>query len=672
MRFPFGRRRRAAAPAPGGEPGGVRLGGDTRRLALGQRGVAELIAPAAVEVGRDWLRLDGGYARALYLSALPREVGDGWLGPLVGFDEPLELAQHIAPLDTARMIRDLGNRLNAFEASRRAAERLGQLRDAGRSMAMDDTAELQEQLTRGEEKLFAVGHYLLLRAPSLRQLDDLTGRLEGVLGGRLQAASRVALYEQDLAFRACLPEGQDRLGHAQTLTSSALAASFPFDAGTLAMPNGILYGLSRQSLLIFDPFDRGLTNANSVVIAPSGAGKSFFVKLLALRNLEEEIEFFVIDPDDEYRRLCEAVGGQYVRLALASAQAINPFDLPLPAADEPEGEPRDPLAEQIDALLALLELMLADPGKELLAEERATLDRALYDTYAGAGIVPGDPGSWAAPAPLMADLATQLATLPGDTAASLRLRLRRYVDGSLAGLVNRRTNVDLDGRLVVFSIQRLDRRLQPLAIQIITSYVWGRIRRSRKARRLVVDEGWKLLQHPAGGDFLQAMYRRARKYELGLDLIVHRAEDLRNSEHGDAILANAAVKVVLKQNETTIGAVTALFGLTPFEERHLLGAEKGEGLFFARGARVPLKVVASEEEHALATSDPREVAAIEMAAREAGRAETNVVSAPSAPPDGGRTPEISPESSGRANGQGTTAPGRPTSSVGYRPRGGSR
>ncbi len=665
--FPFfGRRPRAAAAVGRAAP---RLDGDTRRLALGQRGVADLLAPAAVEIGRDWLRLDGGYARALYLSALPREVGDGWLGPLVGFDEPLELAQHITPLDTARMLRDLGNRLNGFEASRRAAERLGQLGDAGRSMAMEDATELQEQLTRGEEKLFAVGHYVLLRAPSVRLLDDLTGRVERALAA-MQVASRVALYEQDLAFHTCLPEGRDGLGHTQTLTSSALAASFPFDAGTLAMPTGILYGMSRQSLLIFDPFDRSLTNANSVVIAPSGAGKSFFIKLLALRNLEEGIEFFIVDPDDEYRRLCEAVGGQYVRLALASHQAINPFDLPLPGADEDEDEPRDPVAEQVDALLALLELMLADPGKELLAEERALLDRALYDTYATAGIVPGDRASWSRPPPLVGDLAARLAALPGVLAASLALRLARYVDGSLAGLVNRRTSVDLDGRLVVFSIQRLDRRLQPLAIQIIASYVWGRIRRSRTARRLVVDEGWKLLQHPAGGDFLQAMYRRARKYELGLDLIVHRAEDLRNSEHGDAILANAAVKVVLKQNETTIGAVAALFGLTPFEERHLLGAEKGEGLFFARGARVPLRVVASPEEHALATSDPREVAALEAAARAGRRAPG---AGPGKIPATGDDEEVVPTGAPvGTTGPGRAAPARPTTSVGHRPRGGDR
>lgn len=663
MGFAIRIRRRSAAsrhePGPGTPRSeGRRLHPDTRRLALGRRVIADLIAPAAVEVGRDWLRLDGGYARALYLSALPREVGDGWLGPLVGFDEPLELAQHIAPLDTARMVRDLGIQLNGFEASRRAAERLGQLRDPGQALAMEDLEALRDQLTRGEEKLYAVAHYVLLRAAAPRLLDELLGRLRQTLGS-LQIAARTALYEQDLAFRACLPEGHDCLGHAQTLTTSALAASFPFDSGTLAMPSGILYGLARQSLLIFDPFDRGLTNANAVVIGPSGSGKSFFVKLLVLRNLEEGVECLVIDPDDEYRRLAVAVGGQQVRLALASRQALNPFDLPLPGAGDAGDDPRDPVAEQVESLLGLLELMLADPGRALGAEERALLDRLLRATYAAAGIVPGDPASWRREPPLMEDLAAQLAEVPGATAASLGLRLELYVAGSLAGLLNRRTNVDLANRLVVFGLRDLDGRLQPLAIHLIAAHAWGRVRRSRAPRRLVVDEGWKLLQHPAGADFLQALYRRARKYELGLDLIVHRAEDLRRSEHGDAILANAAIKVVLKQNETTIGAVTELFGLTPAEERHLLGAAKGQGLFFARGGRFPLTVVASPEEHRLATSDPRELAALEAEEREAARAAA-------IPPQ-----DAADEAGAAEDREDRTAP-QPTTSVGYRPRGGER
>ncbi|HEX5505270.1 MAG TPA: DUF87 domain-containing protein [Thermomicrobiales bacterium] len=634
-------RRRAPASLPdshGPGHGGAAERGlhpATRRLALGRRTIADLVAPAAVETARSWLRLDGGYARVLYLSALPREVGDGWLGPLVGFAEPLELSQHIAPLDTARMIRDLGARLNQFEASRLLAERLGQLRDAGRSLAMEDVAALQEQLTRGEERLFAVGHYALLRAPSPRLLDDLTGRVARAVGGPLRAGSRVALYEQDLGFHTCLPEGRDQLGRTQTLTTSALAASFPFAAGTPAMRTGVLVGLARQSLLLCDLFDRGLTNANMVVLATSGAGKSYCTKLMVLRHLEEGVGCFVIDPDDEYRRLCEAVGGQYVRLALASRQALNPFDLPLPGAGEAEDEPRDPVAEQVDALLTLLELLLADPGRELLAAERALLDRALYATYAAAGIAPDDPASWGRPAPLLGDLAAHLTALPGEVAASLAVRLGRYVGGSLAGLVNRHTTVALDGRLVVFSIRELDRKLQPLAIQLITAHVWGRIRRDRRARLLVVDEAWKLLQHPAGADFLQAMYRRARKYELGVVALTHRAEDFLATEHGAAILANTAVKLVMKQTEASLPAVARLFDLTPDEERRLLGAEKGEGLFFARGGRVPITVVASPEEHDLATSDPREVAALAATDRVAGMADGRAVAAAAGRPRGG-------------------------------------
>ncbi|HEU5422856.1 MAG TPA: DUF87 domain-containing protein [Nitrolancea sp.] len=375
----------------------------------------------------------------------------------------------------------------------------------------------------------------------------------------------------------------------------------------------MLFGLAHQSLLIFDLFDRSLTNANMVVIATSGAGKSFCLKLLVLRQLAEGVGSFIIDPDDEYRRLCAAVGGQYIRLALASRQAINPLDLPLPSTQD-DDEPRDPVAEQVASVLTLLELLLADPGRQLAAAERALLDRALYATYAASGITPADPTSWSRPAPLLGDLAAELTAQPGDLAASLVVRLERYVSGSLAGLVNRRTNVSLDGRLVVFSIQQLEKDLQPLAIQIITAYIWGRIRRDRQPRLLVVDEAWKLLQHPAGADFLQAMYRRARKYELGVVALTHRAEDFLATDHGAAILANTAVKLLLKQTETSVRTVAQLFALTSGEERDLLGARKGEGLFFARGSRVALTVVACPEEHDLATSDPREVAALEAAA----------------------------------------------------------
>lgn len=582
---------------------------DARRLDLGRRGIADLLAPAAVVPAPDALQIDGDYARDLYLSGLPRGVGDGWLGQLVGFEEPLVLSQHVTPLDSGAMTHELGNRLNELEASRRLAERAGQMPMAERSLPLEDTERVQEQLTRGEERLFAVGHYLQVSAPSRRLLDDSTARLERVLGA-LQLHSRVARFAQSDAFRAFLPECRDPLGHTQTFTTSALATSFPFDAGTLSTPGGVLCGLAKQSLVIFDPFDPGLDNANTAVIATSGAGKSYFVKLLALRNLEEGVEVTMIDRDGEYGRLCDAVGGQRVRLATSGGAAINPFDLPRPGADEPPGAARNPVAEAVDAPLALLELMLADPGGRLTAGERAILDRALYDAYATAGISPGDPASWARPAAILGDLATRLAALPGETPALLALRLGSCVAGSLAALFGRPTDVDLDNRLVVFDLQRLDGRLQPLAIQVVAAHVWGHIRQSRRPRLLIANEAWKLLQHPAGAEFHAGLSRRARKYWLGVVTVVHGAEILLGSPAGRAVLGTAAAKLVLKQGEAGIDAATATFGVTEAERRYLLGADKGEGLFLARGGRVPLRVVASPAEHTLITTAPRELAAL--------------------------------------------------------------
>ena len=590
---------------------GSALHPDTRRLALGQRQIADLLAPAAVVVGPDWLRLDGGYARTLFIHGVPRDVGAGWLGPLIGFEEPLDVAQHIYPLDSGRMLRDMGTKLNAFEASRRQDEKLGRLRDPTREVAMEDADLLRERLTRGETKLYSVSHTLLVRGGSLAELNDRTARLLRTLAA-MRLLARPAELQQDRAFRSCLPEGQDRVGVYQTFAADSLAASFPFDAGSLAMPGGVLYGLTRQSLVIFDLFDRSLVNHNALVLATPGAGKSYFTKLLALRNLEQGVAFFIIDPDDEYRPLCQVVGGQYVHIALASHQAIDPFDLPLPGdnaldAGDGEDEPADPVAEQVDALIALLDLLLATPRQPLTPEETAILDRALYATYAAVGITPDDPASWTRPVPLLGDLAGQLALLPGEVAATLARRLEPYVGGRLAGLFNRRTTVDLDGRFVVFSIQRLDQRLQPLAIHTITQFIWGRIRRERKKRLLVVDEAWKLLEHPAGAAFLAATARRARKYHLGVLTITHKAEDLVRSEQGATLLATAQITMVMKQNEGTIRAVVDTFELTPEEERYLLAADKGEGLFIAPGGRVPLRVLASPAEDVLITTDPAQL-----------------------------------------------------------------
>jgi conjugal transfer ATP-binding protein TraC len=329
------------------------------------------------------------------------------------------------------------------------------------------------------------------------------------------------------------------------------------------------------------------------------------------------IDFLIVDPEDEYRRLCQQVGGQYIRLASSSGQHLNPFDLP--PLDDTLEEGRDPLAEQVAALIALVEVMVAEPGRPLSVAERAALDAALYQTYAQAGIS-ADPATHEAAPPLLSDFHAVLAAMPGELPASLAERLRRYVSGSLSGLFAGPTNVDLQNHMVVFNIQALEPELRPIAIHLIASFVWNRVRRSRQPRLLVIDEAWALMQYPEGAAFLASMARRARKYYLGLQVITQDVADFLGSEHGRTVLANAAIKVLMQQDDSSIEAVARAFRLSDRERQVLLTAKIGSGLFFVRGGHLGIHVVASPGEHEFITTSPRELAAQQAgAAGAAGR-----------------------------------------------------
>lgn len=596
MSFNF--RRRRAEPGP--------LDADERRFALGTRSLADLVAPAAVEVDRDHLRLEYQYARVLTVVGYPRVVSAGWLQPLLDFEQPIELSIHVHPLETPTIVKMLGHKLVQLQSSRLLDVRGGRLADPEREVAFEDAERLRDALQRGEERVFSVSLYVLLRATTLKALDDLTRRVESTLDGML-AHSRVAILEQDRGFTACLPEGRDDLLVYRNLDTSSLVTTFPFTSGTLSMERGVLYGVASrtQSPVVVDPFDSGLENANMAVFAMAGAGKSYFVKLMALRNILAGVDFLIVDPEDEYRALCGAVGGQYIRLASSSPHRLNPFDLSAPSA---EAEGRDALAEKVAALLGLIEVMIAEPGRGLGTYERAVLDRAIYQTYEHAGIT-SDAATHVRPAPLMRDLHGVLDDTPGELAAALAARIGRFVAGSLAsGLFAGPTNVALDRRLVVFNVQQLEQELRPLAIHLIAGFVWNRVQHNRQPRQLVIDEAWSLLRYPEGGAFVSAMARRARKYYLGLVTITQDVADFLGSEHGRAVLVNAAVKLLMKQDASTIEPVAEAFRLSADERQYLLGAGKGQGLLFARGSRVPLTVEASRAEHRLATTAPRELA----------------------------------------------------------------
>jgi type IV secretory pathway VirB4 component len=379
------------------------------------------------------------------------------------------------------------------------------------------------------------------------------------------------------------------------------------------MERGVLYGVATrsQSPVIVDPFDPSLENANLAVFAMAGAGKSYFVKLMALRNLLAGVDFLVVDPENEYAGVCRAADGQFIRLASTSSHHLNPFDLPPAGTAAAEG--LDVLAEQVTAVVGLVNVMLSERGSSLNAYERSVLDRAVYQAYASVGIT-ADPATHGRAAPLLANLQAALESTDNDIAVALAARLRRYVMGSLGGgLFNGPTNVALNRRLVVFNIQMLEEELRPVAMHLIANFVWNRVRRERRPRLLVIDEAWSLLRYDEGGDFVSGMARRARKYYLGLVTITQDVADFLRSEHGRAVLINAAMKLLLKQDATTMDAVAEAFQLTTEERQYLLAANKGEGLLFARGARLPLSIEASPAEHRLATTAPRELAELAQA-----------------------------------------------------------
>src|SRR5215471_4600672 len=348
------------------------LSNQERRFALGRRSLADLLAPAAVEVTRDHLRLEYQYARVLAVTGYPRTVGPGWLAPLIEFEHPIEVSLHVHPLETASVVKLLGHKLVQLQSSRLVDLPSGRLADPEREVAFEDAERLRDALQRGEERVFSVSLYVLLRASSPRVLDDLTRRVETTLDGML-AHSRVAILEQERAFRACLPLARDELLAYRNLDTSSLTTTFPFSSSSLSMERGVLYGVASrsQSPVIVDPFDSSLENANLAVFAMAGAGKSYFVKLMALRNLLAGVDFLVVDPENEYGSVCRAADGQFIKLASTSTHRLNPFDLP--PADTSTAEVGDVLAEQVTSVVGLMNVLLSERGSSLNTYERSML-----------------------------------------------------------------------------------------------------------------------------------------------------------------------------------------------------------------------------------------------------------------------------------------------------------
>ncbi len=563
--------------------------------------IRDIIAPASMKVESDHVRLGSKFARTIFVMTYPRYISVGWFAPIINFSTALDISMFFYPVNSAVILKQLKKKVGTLEAQIMADVEKGAPRDPLRETALRDIEQLRDSLTQGTEKFFQVGLYVTLYADVKNELDELTKQVELIFGSRLVLTRRV-LFQAEQGFNSTMPIGNDELMVTYNMNSSPAASSFPFISSDLTSDDGVMYGINRHnnSLIIFDRFS--LQNANFVVFATSGAGKSYAIKLEVLRSMMLGTDVIIIDPEMEYKHLSDAVGGTYINVSLASEAKVNPFDLPRAVGEEVKVA--DIIRSAVITLKGLLRLML---GK-LTSQEDSLLDRALLETYAKKDIT-GDSDLAKIEPPLMQDLQDILEGMEGTD--DLALRLKKYTSGTFAGLFTSPTNVDMRNQLVVFSVRDLEDELRPIAIYTIVNYIWNVVRSETKKRVLVIDEAWWLMQSEDSAKFIYALVKRCRKYYLGVTTITQDVNDFLRSPYGQAILNNSALQLLLKQSPSAIDVIQKTFMLTEGEKYLLLESGVGEGIFFAGQKHAAMAVKASYAEDQLITSDPRQLLEIE-------------------------------------------------------------
>ncbi len=571
----------------------------------GEATLRDLIAPAALEVTPNFLRLGARLARTLFVFSYPRYLHTNWFSPVINMDKVFDISLYVHPVDTAIILRELRKQVARVQSQISMREEKGLVRDPMLDTAYRDLEELRDRLQRAEERLFNFGLYITLYGASPEELDKAESEIRSLLEARLVYV-KPAVFQQEEGFSSTLPLATDRLAIHTYLNSGPISSTFPFVSFDLTSNKGILYGINRHnnSLILFDRWS--LENSNSVIFGVSGGGKSYAVKLEILRSLMFGVEVIVIDPEREYQYLAETVGGAYFNISLTSPNHINPFDLPIPREDE---SPSDVLRSNIINLVGFFRILLGG----LNPQEDAILDRAIAETYASRDITP-DSDFASAVMPTLSDLELVLANTEGGE--ELAVRLKKYTQGTWAGFLNQQTNLDVENRLIVFSVRDMEEELRPVAMYLILHYIWNLVRARLKKRLLVVDEAWWLMRYEDGASFLYSIAKRARKYFLGLATITQDVADFMGSPYGKPLVTNSSLQLLLKQSPATIQTVVETFNLTEEEKFLLLESEVGEGIFFAGLKHVAIKVIASYTEDQVITSDPQQLLLIRKAKEE--------------------------------------------------------
>ncbi|MCK5467782.1 MAG: DUF87 domain-containing protein [Cyclobacteriaceae bacterium] len=597
--------------------------------------IKDMMAPSSMEFMYDKMKISGVVAKTFFVYAYPRYIEVNWLSPVINFDMSMDISMFIYPESSVKMMKYLKNKVAQIQSSMRIEQEKGMVADPALETALQDAEELRRNIQRGEEKFFQLGLYITIYAEDEDKLKKNQTKLESALGGKLILTKSTDL-QMEHGFNSCIPLAMDELEVTRNMNTNPLSTTFPFSSADLTSNEGILYGINRHNdgLIIFDRFN--LENANSVVFAKSGAGKSYAVKLEILRSLMMGTDVIIIDPENEYEELANTVDGTYLRVSLNSDQRINPFDLPSPISEEDE-KPGDLLRTNIITLHGLINLML---GK-LSPEEEGLMDKALIDTYALKGITMETPNPASVEPPTMEDLYDILSNMKG--AENLAQRLQKYTIGTFAGLFNMPTNVDLKSGLLVFCIRDLEDMLRPIAMYIILNFIWNTVRSQLKRRLLVIDEAWSLMQYEDSARFLYGLVKRARKYYLGITTITQDVEDFVESNYGRPIITNSSMQLLLKQSPSAMPKLTEIFNLTEGEKYLLLNANVGQGLFFAGLKHVAIQIIASYNEDKIITTNPEAVLAQQAErAQEFEEAEAAEVPAPETPTEGSEPVETTP------------------------------
>jgi conjugal transfer ATP-binding protein TraC len=558
--------------------------------------IQDIIAPEAIEVDFTYQKINSTYSRTLFVAGYPRTVPSNWLAPLINFPHQLDVSMFVFPVDVREVLESLKRKITEMEAEITSDIRQGKISNIDTEVKLEDARVIREQLAKGAERFFQFGLYVTIMARDKEELDRVTKAVQSSLGSLL-IVSKKATLQMDEGFKTTLPMGIDHLLVTRNMDTTSLATTFPFTSSELTMETGIVYGINEHndSLVVFDRFK--MENFNMVIFAKSGAGKSYTVKLEVIRQLMFDTEVFILDPEHEYEDLATSVGGDYINFSFDSPIKINPFDLSN-VYEEGENE----LGQKIIQLHSLLKVMLG----QMTPTQDALIDRALVAAYKAKGITP-DPATQTNEPPLMEDFYKALIGMENQDANDVAARLEKFITGSFRGIFDQKSNFNIKNQLTVFSVRDMEEDLRPIAMFVILDFIWTRIRKKLKKRLLVVDEAWYFMRYPDAAYFLQSIAKRARKYYLGLTTITQDVEDFMGNEFGKAIVSNASIKFLMKQSASSVPVLAETFYLSEGEKQLLVSSDVGEGIFFAGQNHVALRVVASDEEHAVITTHPEEV-----------------------------------------------------------------